>query len=96
MGNQDAIQTVHVVTIAETIASGTTRVMVHALEWHPAAADNDLMVKDGSGNIIFKARAAGGAPNGEVAYVAWKALNAICLGLVVETIDGGTLYIYTG
>lgn len=96
MGTSDVVQNVSVVTVASTIATGTTRTMVHMMEWHPAAADNDLLVKDGAGNILLKARASGAAPNGEAAYVVWKALNAICLGLVVETIDGGTLYIYTG
>lgn len=96
MGSSDVVQNVHVVTVAQTIAAGVSRVMVHALEWHPSAENDDLLVTDGAGNMLFKARAAGAAPNGETAYVAWKALNAICLGLIVSTIDGGTLYIYTG
>jgi hypothetical protein len=96
MGSSDVVQNVHVITSARTIADNYSRVMIHALEWHPSAADDDLMVKDSAGNILFKARAQGAAPNGEVAYVTWKSINAICLGLVVETIDGGTLYVYTG
>jgi hypothetical protein len=96
MGSSDVVQNVHVVTSAQTIASGSQRVMVHQFVWHPSAENDDLLITDTAGNILYKCRAMGAAPNGEVAYVCWQALNAICLGLVVSVMDGGTLYIYTG
>lgn len=65
-------------------------------EWHPANVNDDLTIKDQNGDILWVIRAAAGAANhlssgiltnDRVAGLAFSALN-------VETIDGGTLYIY--
>jgi hypothetical protein len=96
MGSTDVVQRVHVITSAQTIAASYARVMVHQFVWHPSAANDDLLITDTDGNILYKVRAQGAAPNGEAAYVCWQSINAICRGLIVATIDGGTLYVFTG
>ena len=81
-----------VVTTAQTISG---RYSVKYLEWHPHDADDDLLVKDGLDNILWQIRAPIGAPNSEAYGILTKELNTEKLkDIVIETIDGGTLYIY--
>lgn len=70
----------------------TEQVMVESMEWVPNAAANDLIVKDSAGNIKWDVDAiAGGTPGKEV--TPWnKPLRMI--GFDLDTIDGGTLYVY--
>jgi len=81
------------VTTAGTPLAG--RQNVAFMEWHPSAADDDLLVTDAASRTLWKCRAAGSAANGESAYVEWKEFGYYTNGIVVSTIDGGTLYIET-
>jgi hypothetical protein len=65
MSSSDVVQNVHVVTSPQTLAAGSTRVMVHMFYWKPALADQILIVKDGSGSVLFDPQAREGAPYGE-------------------------------
>jgi hypothetical protein len=85
-----------VLAITQAATISASRVMVHQFVWHPAAIDNDLLITDTAGHILYKCRAMGAAPNGEDGYVCSQSINAICLGLIVATLDGGTLYVFTG
>jgi len=66
------------------------------IEYHPAAADNDLLITDLNSQVLYKVRAAGAAANGESSYVEAKAFSCFVNGLIISTIDGGTVYIHAG
>ena len=67
------------------------------MEWHPAAADNDLLVTDSAGTILWKCRAVAAATNGESYAVEEKEFNLQGVdGIYIATIEGGTLYIFQG
>ena len=70
--------------------------LVSRLEWHPAAANNDLLLKDASSNVIWAVRATAGASNHESYGIEIKDFNPpkYLRGLYLNTIDGGTLYIW--
>ena len=68
---------------------------IKTLEWHPSAADDDLEVQDDAGNVLWKIRALAGAPNNEAEAIETKEINRRGVGgVVIVTIDGGTLYIH--
>lgn len=68
---------------------------VYYFEWHPNAADDDLEIQDGVGNVLWKIRAAIGAPNHESYGIEINRINRMDVaGITVVTIDGGTLYIH--
>lgn len=72
----------------------TRRVILFGIEWFPSNTGQDLKVSDGNGNLLYKVRSTGPAPNGESAYVEWKSFSDIFVdGIKVDTIDGGTVYI---
>lgn len=68
---------------------------VDYFEWHPNAADDDLLVQDGAGNVLFARRAIYGAPNHEAAGVEKsERFGRPVYGINIVTIDGGTLYVH--
>lgn len=80
----------------DTAEDKTIQAFIHHFEWFPAAANDDIVVKDNYGNILFECRATSGAPNLEsFAIEKSEILNQWVQGVNVETIDGGTLLIYT-
>ena len=83
-----------VLDTAATILAAGNPVVVEKMIWYPNAADDDLIVKDGNGNVKWVVRAAAGAPNKE-SYGA--EVCAACPfdsdGFDLDTIDGGTLYV---
>jgi len=83
-------------TASTTVNIISTPVRIISMEWSPAAADNDLVVKDGSGNPLWVIRAKTGAPNNEdYAIEKWTnpSPEVPFHGLRLHTIDGGTLYV---
>lgn len=79
--------------VIDTAEDKTGTFIVSAMEWYPNAADNDIEVQDGSGNVLFKFRSIYGSPNHEESGRISKVIDRICYGLNVVTIDAGTLYI---
>jgi hypothetical protein len=68
---------------------------IKSFEWHPAAASDDLEIQDDAGNILWKIRASIGGSNHEDYAAQAKYLNRKGIrGVVIATIDGGTLYIH--
>ena len=79
----------------DTAEDKAGKLSVKRLEWHPAAADDDLLIKDSLGNTIWKTRASVGAPNGEDYGVLECDIDREYInGLYITTIDGGTLYVH--
>lgn len=87
---------IDVTTITQAGVVRNVRTYVHMFEWHPGAKDQDLLIKNAAGKILYQVRSAGAAPNGESQYVEWKKIGGVCNGVTVETIGGGTLHMYTG
>ena len=86
------LRKVKAVTKVETVE--TRRVRLFGIEWFPSNTGQDLKVSDGYGNLLYKVRSTGPAPNGESAYVEWKSFSDIFVdGIKVDTINGGTAYI---
>jgi len=80
---------------AGTIWTGP--VFISRMDYHPNAADNDLVTKDTRGGAIWApVRAIAGAPNHEtVGIETWinPSPEVPFEGFVLTTIDGGTLYV---
>ncbi len=70
----------------------TSNVKIRSMVWDAPTAADDLKITDGNGKVIFEAVAAAGGAGATqelpMGYPIW--VN----GLIVETNDGGTLYIY--
>ena len=83
--------------VIDTAENKTIDAVLKYFEWHPNAADDDLIIKDQNGKVLWQIRASAGAPNDESAgiltndNVGGQAVTVIN----VEVIDAGTLYIYT-
>ena len=74
----------------------STPVRIPSMQWHPNAADNDLIVQDGFGNAIWTVRAKTGAPDNESdGIVTWSnpEPQTPFHGLRLHTMDGGKLYV---
>jgi hypothetical protein len=73
----------------------TEQVRIKKMEWHPAAVDNDLVVLDNNSKSIFTVRAIYAAANHESAGIESRDFEGLqSHGLNLQTIDGGTLYVY--
>jgi len=71
--------------------------LINYMEWHPNAANDDLEVQDGAGNVLWKIRAIAPSSNDETSGIEKTEIGAFPLpahGLNVVTIDGGTLYVH--
>lgn len=88
-----------VLDTASTTVNITSRpVFISGMQYHPADADNDLVVQDGSGGPIWTIRSTDGAPAHESFGIErWvnPAPHVPFPGLRLHTIDGGTLYVDT-
>lgn len=88
---------VWVLDTAATIWTGP--VYISRMDWHPNAADNDLVVNDSLAHPIWgPVRAIATAANHETSGIeTWEnpAPNHPIDGFVLATIDGGTLYVTT-
>lgn len=79
----------------DTAEDKTITAKIHRMVWEPATADNDLMVKDGEGNELWKIRADTGGSNAEDYTLQYsKDFDRWVNGINIATIDGGTLKIY--
>lgn len=78
-------------TAAEIITNGMVKVI--RMEWHPAAANNDLTIKDYAGTTIWDVDALAEAPAG---VEVWDSGPVSFRGFNVSVIDGGTLYVTIG
>jgi len=82
--------------VIDTAGARDGTFLVDRLEWCPSAVDDDLIILDGEGSEIWRIRAAAGAPNCEsygkeiLEFSPAKQIR----GLDIDTIDGGTLYIF--
>lgn len=77
--------------------NGTTRngekVFIERMEWAPNAVDNDLIIKDGAGKVIWQVRAIYAAANHESAGLEKFDSPGWYDGFWLDTIDGGTLHV---
>jgi len=81
--------------VIDTAEAVTDVYRIYYFEWHPNAADDDLEIQDAGGNVLWKIRAAIGAPNHESYGIEINKINRMDVsGITVVTIDGGTLYIH--
>ena len=74
----------------------TDIVLLQKLTYHPAADDNDLLVVDGTGSIIWAIRGAGSANLYDSTYILSEDFGGsgkAVRGVTVTTIDGGSLHI---
>lgn len=99
MANSNSLVNPWVLDTAGVIT--TLDVWIQRIEWHPNAADNDLVIHNRNAEAVLTARAAAGAPNHETYGIeTWDysdRLNGegkLFAGFDLETIDGGTLYVY--
>jgi hypothetical protein len=95
MGN-DATVYPWVLDTAATLLAAGTRIRVHKMIWYPNATDNDLIIKDGNGDVKWAVRATAGAPNKESfgAETFTREGGEPFDGFELDTIDGGTLYVH--
>jgi len=82
---------------AATILAAGNPIIVEKMIWYPAAANDDLIVKDGNGNVVWTVRAMTGATSNEI-YGAVNFTGPLEMdGFELDTIEGdagGTLYVY--
>jgi len=77
-------------TTAETVYSNP--VVVRRMKWTPTTSGDDLLVKDLGGNTLWSLKAIAADSNQGISYT--EELGFSVNGIVVETIDHGTLYIF--
>lgn len=83
--------------VIDTTEDKTGTFNVTKIEWHPSAANDDLLITDSLGNTLVKRRAIAAASNGESYAVETINLNRNYInGLYITTLDGGTIYIFQG
>lgn len=84
-------------TAGEILALGN-KIRLQRMEWHPNAVDNDLDVRDGGNKTIWKTRTkiAAGANSEEIGIIRrdFGDNGKEFSGFDLETIDGGTLYVF--
>lgn len=81
--------------VIDTTEDKTIQLLIHYLEYHAASNGDDLVVKDSHGNILWQIKALVAAPDNESEAIERSPkFDRWVQGINVETIDGGTLYIY--
>ena len=70
----------------------TDKVRINKMEWRPNAAADDLLIYDNNAETIWVTKALAGGTAGKEDFSPSKPFDA--LGFDVETIDGGTLYVW--
>lgn len=71
------------------------RFSIYYFEWHPTAANQDILVRDSLDNLLWMVRAPIGSDNSIAYSILSKQINIEQVnGIVVEVLDGGTLYVY--
>jgi len=60
--------------------------------WYPTTTGDDISVTDNGGNVIWSYKAIAADSNGGIPYE--LEIDTVLNGLVVATIDHGSLYIY--
>lgn len=66
------------------------------VEFFPSADGDQLILEDMNGNEIYRVTGEGDATEGEDRYVCAKDFSCFVNGLVVDTIDGGSVVVYVG
>jgi outer membrane protein assembly factor BamB len=72
----------------------TNLVYVDKMVYIPNAADNDLIVEDNAGKVIWQVRAIAASANYESVGMETFDGPILCNGFEVATIDGGSLKVY--
>jgi hypothetical protein len=72
----------------------TSNIWMEKMVYVPNAADNDLIVKDNGGNIVWSIRAIASAANNESTGMEHFDGPLLLNGFNLDTIDGGTLRVY--
>ena len=84
--------------ILDTAGVITTKLLwVQKFVFVPNASDDDLIVKDNAGEVVWQIRAVAGSPNNEsVGMEEFRPSESpMCVsGLNLDTIDGGSLRVY--
>jgi len=83
-------------TASTTVNVWSGPVFISKMEFHPNAADNDLIVQDGRGKTIWIVRAIAPAANHESSGIEYWENPDPCSprdGFRLHTLDGGTLYV---
>jgi len=80
-----------VIDTAATITTYPTKVKF--MRWTPTTTGDDLLVVDNAGNTIWTYKALAADANQGITFDLTLD-GAVCNGIVVSTIDNGTLYIY--
>lgn len=81
-------------TASTTVPIWKGPVWIDRMDWAPAALDNDLVVKDGDGNLIWEVRAIGSSTNNESNYIEYWTNphpEVPFNGFTLYTLDAGTL-----
>lgn len=83
--------------VIDSVENKAILAIIDYMEWHPVAADQDLLIKNEHGKVLWQIRSQGIAVNHEsdgiekMPYLEGTIVHAIN----IVTIDAGTLYIYT-
>ena len=81
--------------ILDTAATlSTNNILVDKMVFIPNAADNDLIVKDNAGKVIWQIRAITASNNYQSSGMETFDGPFLCNGFVLDTIDAGTLKVY--
>lgn len=70
----------------------TDTVRISKMEWAPNSADDDLLIYDNNAEAVWVTKAIAGGTAGRESWTPSVPFNA--LGFDLETIDGGTLYVW--
>jgi hypothetical protein len=72
--------------------------LIERMDFYPTDADQDCIVQDGSGHIIWSVRSKAGAPNNEVYGIeSWENIGGRPFhGLRLHTLTAGVLHVKIG
>jgi len=71
-----------------------SNVYIKTIYWTPGSNSDDLIIHDNSGRVILDVDASSGIAADPLPY--GFSIHSYVQGFVVNTIDGGTIYVYHG
>lgn len=77
-------------TTAETVTTNPT--YVYRMVWTPTTDGDDLLVVDNGGNTLWSLKAVAADSNQGIEYE--RVFETSVNGIIVSTIDNGSLYVY--
>ena len=79
----------NVITMTSAADTITGKVILETIRWIGTTAGDDLIIDDSAGNLVFQSKAETNNFTDSMSFS-----HMVFDGLVIDTIDSGTVYVY--